>query len=142
MYGGRVREFARRERSIAAVDDALAGDRMVLLVAQRDASQEEPEPDDLYRVGTVAVVLRSNRIEALIAVADIENGGEATIVGAMFGEDSVQSGGEISLDSATIILRARDDLRVLFSQSLFTSGGIVNQFLPTVSKEIVGVLEI
>jgi ATP-dependent Lon protease len=51
--------FAARDRSIAAVDDALAGDRMLLLVAQRDASQTEPEPDDLYRVGVVAVVLRS-----------------------------------------------------------------------------------
>ena len=51
--------FAARERSIAAVDDALAGDRMLMLVAQRDASPTEPEPDDLYRVGIVAVVLRS-----------------------------------------------------------------------------------
>ena len=51
--------FAARDRSIAAIDDALAGDRMLLLVAQRDASQEEPEADDLYRIGTVAVVLRS-----------------------------------------------------------------------------------
>lgn len=51
--------FVARDRSIAAVDDALAGDRMLLLVSQRDASQSEPEPDDLYRVGTVAMVLRS-----------------------------------------------------------------------------------
>lgn len=51
--------FAARERSIAAIDDALAGDRMVMLVAQRDASPAEPEPDDLYRVGTVGVILRS-----------------------------------------------------------------------------------
>ena len=51
--------FVARDRSIAAVDDALAGDRMVLLVSQRDASRIEPDPDDLYRVGTVAVVLRS-----------------------------------------------------------------------------------
>jgi len=51
--------FAARERSIAAVDDALAGDRTLLLVAQRDASQNDPESDDLYRVGTVAVVLRA-----------------------------------------------------------------------------------
>ena len=51
--------FVARERSIAAVDDALADNRMVLLVAQRDASQSQPGPDDLYRVGTVGVVLRS-----------------------------------------------------------------------------------
>ena len=51
--------FAARERSIAAVDDALAGHRTVLLVAQRDASQNDPDPDDLYRVGTLGVVLRA-----------------------------------------------------------------------------------
>ena len=51
--------FAAREGSIAAVDDALAGNRMVLLVAQRDALQDNPGPDDLYRVGTVGMVLRS-----------------------------------------------------------------------------------
>ena len=45
--------FAARERSIAAVDDALAGNRMVLLVAQRDAQQNDPEPDDLIVNGTV-----------------------------------------------------------------------------------------
>ena len=42
--------FVARERSIAAVEEAMAGDRLLLLVAQRDAEIEDPEPDDLYRV--------------------------------------------------------------------------------------------
>jgi len=54
--------FVARERSIAAVEDALAGDRLVLLVAQRESELEEPEPDDLYRVGTVAMVMRVLRM--------------------------------------------------------------------------------
>ena len=54
--------FVARERSIAAVEDALAGDRLVLLVAQRDPEIEEPQPDDLYRVGTVAMVMRVLRM--------------------------------------------------------------------------------
>jgi ATP-dependent Lon protease len=54
--------FVARERSIAAVDDALAGDRLLLLVAQRDAEIEDPEPDDLYRVGTVVMVMRISRL--------------------------------------------------------------------------------
>lgn len=54
--------FVARERSIAAVEDALAGDRLLLLVAQRDPEAREPEPDDLYRVGTVAMVMRSLRM--------------------------------------------------------------------------------
>jgi ATP-dependent Lon protease len=54
--------FVARERSIAAVEDALAGDRLLLLVAQRDAEIEEPEPDHLYSVGTVAMVMRILRM--------------------------------------------------------------------------------
>ena len=47
-----------REISIHAVDRALAGNRMILLVAQRDKDEEEPVDDDLFRIGTVAVIMR------------------------------------------------------------------------------------
>ncbi len=63
--------FISRERSIAAVEDALAGDRLLLLVAQRNAELEDPEPDDLHAVGTVAMVMRilrlpDGRVKALV----------------------------------------------------------------------------
>jgi ATP-dependent Lon protease len=63
--------FVARERSIAAVEDALAGERLVLLTAQRNPTVENPEPDDLYGVGTVAMVMRilrlpDGRVKALI----------------------------------------------------------------------------
>ncbi len=54
--------FLGRDRSVRAVDDALAADRFVLLVAQRDVDLEEPDPDDLHRFGTVAMVMRSMRL--------------------------------------------------------------------------------
>jgi ATP-dependent Lon protease len=54
--------FVKRERSIAAVDDALAGDRLLMLVAQRDPEITDPSPDDLYRVGTVVTVMRTLRM--------------------------------------------------------------------------------
>ena len=54
--------FVARERSIAAVEDALAGDRLMMVVAQRDGSIDVPEPDDLYRVGTVVMVMRILRM--------------------------------------------------------------------------------
>ena len=54
--------FVVRGPSVAAVEDAMAADRVVLLVAQRDAENREPEPDDLYRVGTAALILRSMRL--------------------------------------------------------------------------------
>jgi ATP-dependent Lon protease len=47
-----------REISIQAVDQALAENRMILLTAQRDRDEDEPTSDDLYRTGTVAVIMR------------------------------------------------------------------------------------
>jgi len=47
-----------RDRSIAAVDAALSEQRILLLLAQKDPSVEEPTPADLYETGTAAAVMR------------------------------------------------------------------------------------
>src|SRR4029450_13069773 len=47
-----------REKSINAVDAALAEQRIIMLVAQRDAQNDTPRPDELYTVGTVAAIMR------------------------------------------------------------------------------------
>jgi ATP-dependent Lon protease len=50
--------FVSREKSIRAVDQALGENRLILLVSQKDLDKEEPTEDDLYKVGTVAVIMR------------------------------------------------------------------------------------
>jgi ATP-dependent Lon protease len=50
--------FVGREKSIAAVDAALARDRMIFLAAQKELAEEEPAPGDIYTVGTVAMIMR------------------------------------------------------------------------------------
>ena len=50
--------FVSRDRSIKAVEQALSQDRMILLVSQKDVNKEEPEQEDLYTVGTVAIIMR------------------------------------------------------------------------------------
>jgi ATP-dependent Lon protease len=50
--------FVSREKSIRAVDEALGENRMILLVSQKDLDKEEPAAEDLYAVGTVAVIMR------------------------------------------------------------------------------------
>ena len=47
-----------QSRSIRLVDDAVAAGRMIGLVASKDAELEEPGPDQIYQVGTVAAVHR------------------------------------------------------------------------------------
>jgi ATP-dependent Lon protease len=47
-----------RPRSVHLVDDAVLGRRIIGLVAAKDLEQEDPGPDDIYKVGTAAVVHR------------------------------------------------------------------------------------
>src|SRR5262245_44411288 len=50
--------FVSRERSIKAVDQSLAENRMIMLVAQKDAGTDDPKAADLHDFGTVSVIMR------------------------------------------------------------------------------------
>ena len=73
--------FVSREKSIRAVDEALGENRMILLASQKDLDKEEPTADDLYKVGTAAVIMRmlklpDGRIRILVqglARAEVES---------------------------------------------------------------------
>ncbi|MHB1133318.1 MAG: endopeptidase La [Chloroflexota bacterium] len=51
--------FVGRERSLRAIEEALAGDRTLLVVAQRDPDVEDVDAQDLYTVGTEANIVRA-----------------------------------------------------------------------------------
>jgi len=50
--------FVGREKSIRALEEVMRDDKQILLVAQKSAGQDDPGPDDIYRVGTVSSVLQ------------------------------------------------------------------------------------
>ncbi|MBE0617952.1 MAG: LON peptidase substrate-binding domain-containing protein, partial [Proteobacteria bacterium] len=50
--------FVGREKSVAAVDEALQGNRMLFLATQKEVATEEPTPNDLYEMGTAAMIMR------------------------------------------------------------------------------------
>jgi ATP-dependent Lon protease len=54
--------FVGREKSIAALQQAMATDKEVFLVAQRSAKTNEPTKDDLYETGTLATVMQLLRL--------------------------------------------------------------------------------
>lgn len=54
--------FVGREKSIAALQAAMDDGKKILLVAQRNASDDDPEQNDLYQVGTLATVLQLLRL--------------------------------------------------------------------------------
>ncbi|MEI8181338.1 MAG: endopeptidase La [Desulfomonile sp.] len=51
-----------REKSIKAVEQSLARDRLIFLATQRSSTKEDPGPDDIYSVGTVAMVVKMLRL--------------------------------------------------------------------------------
>ncbi len=63
--------FIGRKASIMAVEEAMSKDRLLLLATQKDQTLQEPGPDDIYKVGTVAMVMRvlklpDSRLKVLI----------------------------------------------------------------------------
>jgi ATP-dependent Lon protease len=50
--------FVGREKSIRALEEVMRDDKQILLVAQKNAGQDDPGTDDIYRVGTVSSVLQ------------------------------------------------------------------------------------
>ena len=54
--------FVGREKSIAAIDAALAGDKEIFLAAQKRPRTNAPAPDDIYEVGTIGSIHQFHRL--------------------------------------------------------------------------------
>ena len=50
--------FVGREKSVRALEAVMRDDKQILLVAQKNAAQDDPAADDIYRVGTVSTILQ------------------------------------------------------------------------------------
>lgn len=54
--------FVGREASIRSVEEALAKNRLILLASQKNITEENPTPESIYEVGTVAKIMRMRRL--------------------------------------------------------------------------------
>ena len=54
--------FVGREKSIAALDEAMARDKEIFLAAQKNAKTNESTPDDIFQVGTLGTVMQLLRL--------------------------------------------------------------------------------
>lgn len=50
--------FVGRDKSVRALEDVMKDDKQILLVAQKNASEDDPGKDDIYQIGTVSTVLQ------------------------------------------------------------------------------------
>jgi len=55
--------FVGRDSSIRSVEESLSrSDRLILLASQKDIQDEHPNPDGIYKVGTVAMIMRMRKL--------------------------------------------------------------------------------
>ena len=50
--------FVGREKSIHALEEVMRADKQILLATQKDPSHDDPKPDAIYGIGTLATVLQ------------------------------------------------------------------------------------
>ena len=76
--------FVGREKSVRALEAVMKEDKQILLVAQKNAAQDEPTADDIYRIGTVSTILQLLKLPDGTVKVLVEGGRRARITG--FGE--------------------------------------------------------
>src|SRR4051812_8033339 len=73
--------FVGREKSVRALEAVMRDDKQILLVAQKNAAQDDPGADDLYEVGTVSTVLQLLKLPDGTVKVLVEGGRRARIAG-------------------------------------------------------------
>ena len=73
--------FVGRDKSIKALDLAMADNKKILLVAQRSAEVDEPGPDDIHRIGTLSSILQLLKLPDGTIKVLVEGTDRAQVVG-------------------------------------------------------------
>lgn len=83
--------FVGRDKSVRALEDVMKDDKQILLVTQKDAGEDDPTEDDMYRVGTVASVLQLLRLPDGTVKVLVEGGRRANIDNFISNDDFFQA---------------------------------------------------
>ena len=73
--------FVGREKSVRALEAVMKDDKQILLVAQKNAAQDDPSVNDIYRVGTVSTILQLLKLPDGTVKVLVEGGRRAMIGG-------------------------------------------------------------
>jgi ATP-dependent Lon protease len=73
--------FVGREKSVRALEAVMRDDKQILLVAQKNAAQDDPGAGDLYEVGTVSTVLQLLKLPDGTVKVLVEGGKRARVTG-------------------------------------------------------------
>jgi ATP-dependent Lon protease len=86
--------FVGREKSVRALEEVMGGDKQILLVAQKNAAQDDPQPGDIHGVGTVGTVLQLLKLPDGTVKVLVEGVKRARITGFVNNESYFQATAE------------------------------------------------
>ena len=72
--------FVGREKSINALEEVMRDDKQILLVSQKNAADDDPATDDIYKVGTIASVLQLLKLPDGTVKVLVEGGQRARVL--------------------------------------------------------------
>jgi ATP-dependent Lon protease len=79
--------FVGRDKSVRALEDVMKDDKQVLLLAQKNAAEDDPTVDDIYEVGTVATVLQLLKLPDGTVKVLVEGAQRAQVTGYVENEN-------------------------------------------------------
>ncbi|HEU4967624.1 endopeptidase La, partial [Sphingomonas sp.] len=109
--------FVGRDKSVAALEQAMANDKQIFLVAQLDPANDDPDRDDLYDLGVIATVLQLLKLPDGTVRVLVEGKQRASL-------DSLERDGEHM--AATVTLIDEQDSESVEARALMRS--VVDQF--------------
>lgn len=109
--------FVGREKSVKALDEAMEGNKKILLVAQKSAADDDPSIDDIYSVGTIANILQLLKLPDGTIKVLVEGSDRASIEKFI----ETENGFSVTATRLESVYRNEQELEVL-------SRSVVNQF--------------
>ncbi len=87
--------FVGRAKSVRALEDVMQDDKQILLVAQKNAAQDDPTPADIFSVGTIGAVLQLLKLPDGTVKVLVEGGHRARLLRYNDNEDFFQAFAEV-----------------------------------------------
>jgi ATP-dependent Lon protease len=129
--------FVGREKSVKALEDVVKADNRILLVSQKNASQDDPGQADIYRIGTVATILQLLRLPDGTVKVLVEGVERAKIVEFLDNRDFYQVRAEMLADETGAMQEVEALARSVvaqFEQYIKLNKKIPSEILGTVSQ--------
>jgi len=128
--------FVGRQKSILALESAMEADKQIVLVAQKDPSEDDPGIDDVYQVGTLATILQMLKLPDGTLKVLVEGLGRVSVLNSFQEDDFIKasaqelSSNDLLEDESDALMRSTTNL---FEQYVNLSKKIPSEVIATVT---------